>query len=92
MSSELDMIALETVNNKYLSGDTSLTCSPETAARIDNEVNNIIRKAHIKAGKILSENSGKLHELAHFLLEKETITGEEFMSILKSDSNTITQH
>ena len=92
MSSELDMIALETVNNKYLSGDTSLTCSPETAARIDNEVNNIIRKAHIKAGKILSENSGKLHELALFLLEKETITGEEFMSILKSDSNTITQH
>ncbi|MBQ3885061.1 MAG: ATP-dependent zinc metalloprotease FtsH [Ruminococcus sp.] len=92
MSSDLDMIALETVNNKYLSGDTSLTCSPETAARIDNEVKNIIRKAHIKAGKILSENSGKLHELAHFLLEKETITGEEFMSILKSDSNTITQH
>lgn len=92
MSSDLDMIALETVNNKYLSGDTSLTCSPETAARIDNEVHNIIRKAHIKAGKILSENSGKLHELAHFLLEKETITGEEFMSILKSDSNSITQH
>ncbi|MBQ9894192.1 MAG: ATP-dependent zinc metalloprotease FtsH [Ruminococcus sp.] len=90
MSSSFDMTALETVSNKYLSGDTSLICSPETASKIDNEVSNIIRKAHSEAVKILSENSGKLHELAHFLLEKETITGEEFMSILKSDNIALT--
>lgn len=90
MSSSFDMTALETVSNKYLSGDASLICSPETASKIDNEVSNIIRKAHSEAVKILSENSGKLHELAHFLLEKETITGEEFMSILKSDNIALT--
>ncbi|MCM1316380.1 MAG: cell division protein FtsH, partial [Alistipes senegalensis] len=76
------MIALETVNNQYLGGDTSLACSPETATQIDVEVNNIIKTAHQKAISILSENSEKLHELAAFLLEKETITGEEFMAIL----------
>ena len=82
MSSKFDMVALETVNNQYLGGDTSLACSPETSALIDEEVNNIIKSAHQKAIKILSENSEKLHELASFLLEKETITGEEFMNIL----------
>ncbi len=86
MSGEFDMIALETVTNQYLGGDTSLACSPETATKIDTEVNSIVRKAHEKASAILSENYGKLHELAHFLLEKETITGEEFMSILKSET------
>lgn len=82
MSGSFDMIALETVNNQYLGGDTSLVCSPETAAKIDDEVNSIVRNAHAKAVQILSDNIDKLHELAHFLLEKETITGEEFMSIL----------
>ncbi len=82
MSDKFDMVALETVNNQYLGGDTSLTCSPETSAQIDIEVNNIIKSAHAKAIRILSENSVKLHELAGYLLEKETITGEEFMAIL----------
>lgn len=82
MSDKFDMVALETVNNQYLGGDTSLACSSETATQIDTEVNNIIKTAHAKAIRILSENSAKLHELAKFLLEKETITGEEFMDIL----------
>lgn len=85
MSSKFDMVALETTNNQYLGGDTSLTCSPETASLIDEEVNNIIKSAHEKAVRILSENSLKLHELASFLLEKETITGEEFMAILNKE-------
>lgn len=85
MSSGFDMIALETVTNQYLGGDASLACSPETATKIDAEVNNIVRTAHEKAISILSENINKLHELAHFLLEKETITGEEFMSILNKE-------
>lgn len=82
MSSKYDMIALETVSNQYLGGDASLACSSETAAGIDEEVNDIVKKAHQKALDILSENIGKLHELAHFLLEKETISGAEFMAIL----------
>ena len=82
MSSSFDMIALETVTNQYLGGDTSLACSPETAAKIDEEVNNIVKMAHERAVQILTENIDKLHELAQFLLEKETITGEEFMEIL----------
>ena len=86
MSSAFDMIALETVNNQYLGGDTSLACSPETAAKIDEEVNAIVRTAHSKAVSILTDNIEKLHELARYLLEKETITGEEFMSILKNSS------
>ena len=85
MSGSFDMIALETVNNQYLGGDTSLVCSPETAAKIDDEVNSIVRSAHAKAVQILSDNIDKLHELAHFLLEKETITGEEFMAILNEN-------
>ena len=83
MSSKYDMIALETVSNQYLGGDAALACSPETAAGIDAEVNDIVKKAHQKALNILSENIDKLHELAHFLLEKETISGAEFMEILE---------
>ncbi|MCM1270713.1 MAG: ATP-dependent zinc metalloprotease FtsH [Ruminococcus flavefaciens] len=90
MSGSFDMIALETVNNQYLGGDTSLVCSPETAAKIDDEVNSIVRSAHAKAVQILSDNIDKLHELAHFLLEKETITGEEFMAILNKENVSIT--
>ena len=82
MSKDFDMMALETVNNQYLGGDTSLTCSPEMAGKVDEEVLDIIKSAHEKAINILKENIDKLHELAHFLLEKETITGEEFMNIL----------
>ena len=85
MSESFDMVALETVTNQYLGGDTSLACSPETAAHIDDEVNSIIRKAHENASDILRENINKLHELARFLLEKETITGEEFMEILNKE-------
>ena len=84
MSKDFDMVALETVSNQYLGGDTSLTCSPQTAAAIDQEVMATIREAHAKAIEILRENYDKLHELAAYLLEKETITGEEFMRILNS--------
>ena len=82
MSSQFDMVALETVTNQYLGGDASLACSTETATLIDQEVNSIIREAHEKARKILNENRNKLDELAAYLLERETITGEEFMTIL----------
>lgn len=82
MSKNFDMMALETVNNPYLGGDTSLTCSSQTAAKIDEEVLAIIKSAHEKAISILKENTDKLHELARYLLNKETITGEEFMAIL----------
>ena len=82
MSSQFDMVALETVTNQYLGGDTSLACSTDTATLIDQEVNSIIREAHEKARKILSENRRKLDELAEYLLDRETITGEEFMAIL----------
>lgn len=86
MSGGFDMIALETISNQYLGGDTSLTCSPETASKIDDEVNNIVKLQHEKAIRILSENMDKLHKLARYLLEKETITGEEFMKILNSEN------
>jgi len=89
MSSTFDMIALETVNNQYLGGDTSLACSPETAARIDDEVNRIVKNAHAKAVQILTDNIDKLHELAHYLLDKETVTGEEFMAILKPEKSLV---
>lgn len=85
MSEKFDMIALETVNNQYLGGDTSLACSAETAAKVDDEVNSIIRKCHETAIEILENNINKLHELAAFLLEKETITGDEFMDILNKE-------
>lgn len=82
MSKNFDMMALETLNNPYLGADTSLTCSADTAAKIDEEVLAIIKRAHEKAINILKENTEKLHELARYLLEKETITGEEFMAVL----------
>lgn len=85
MSDKFGMVALETVNNPYLGGDASLTCSPETASKVDEEVLNIIKEAHLKASTILKENIDKLHELSHYLLEKETITGEEFMKILNNE-------
>ena len=83
MSRKFDMVALETVQNQYLGGDTSLACSAETAAQIDQEVVDTVRTAHEKAIGILQENMEALHRLAHYLLEKETITGEEFMSLLE---------
>lgn len=86
MSEEFDMMALETVTNQYLGGDASLMCSPEASAKIDKEVLRIIKSAHDKARKILEEDIDKLHELSEFLLEKETITGEEFMEILNGKS------
>ena len=82
MSRKFDMVALETVTNQYLSGDTTLACSAETAAQIDEEVIATVKAAHEKAIKILQENMDVLHRLAHHLLEKETITGDEFMSML----------
>ncbi len=82
MAEEFDMVAMETVNNQYLGGDTSLACSNETAALIDKKVVAIVKEQHEKARKLLNENLSKLHEIAKFLYEKETITGEEFMEIL----------
>ncbi len=82
MSDEFGMTALETVNNQYLGGDTSLACSNETATKIDEATIALIKKAHDEAYQILKDNKMKLHELAKFLYERETITGEEFMYIL----------
>ncbi|HOG18920.1 MAG TPA: ATP-dependent zinc metalloprotease FtsH [Salinivirgaceae bacterium] len=88
MSEEFDMVALETVNNPYLSSDTSLSCSPKTAARIDDVVLSIVKNAHEKAKNIIRENETKMHELSEYLLKKETITGEEFMNILEDKNIT----
>lgn len=93
MSGKYDMMGLETVNNAYLGGDTSLTCSTDTVADIDQEVLRMIKEAHDKARKIISENMEIMHEAAAFLMEKETITGQEFMDIIhrcttKSDKNS----
>ena len=82
MNDEFGMVALETVANQYLGGDSSLACSPETAALIDKKVITLVNQQYQKAYKLLSENKMKLHELAKFLYEKETITGDEFMEIL----------
>ena len=84
MSDEFGMVALETLNGKYLGGDASLACSDETAAKIDADVVAVIKAAHEKAIGILADNREKLDELASYLLEKETITGEEFMKILNA--------
>ena len=83
MNDDFDMVAMETRNNQYLGGDTSLTCSPETQREIDRKVVKLVKVQHEKARKILEENREKLDELAAFLYEKETITGDEFMSILQ---------
>ena len=82
MSEEFDMVAMETVTNQYLGGDTSLACSQDTANEIDKKVVEIVKTQHAKAIKLLEDNRGKLDELARFLCEKETITGDEFMAIL----------
>ena len=83
MSKDFDMVALETVQNQYLGGDTSLACSAETAAEIDRQVVELVRRQHEKATKLLEEHRAKLDEISRYLYEKETITGEEFMEILK---------
>ena len=83
MTEEFDMVALEAVQNRYLGGDTALACSAETAARIDAKVVETVRSAHQKAADILKANESKLHALAKYLLEQETITGEEFMQVLE---------
>ena len=85
MSDEFGMVALEVQNNAYLGGDMSLTCSQATGEKIDQQVVQIVKAARAKADAILRENEPKLHELAKYLLEKETITGEEFMRILKAE-------
>ena len=84
MSRDFDMVAMETVTNQYLGGDTSLSCSMETQTEIDRQVVELVKKQHEKAAKILAENRTKLDELAEYLYEKETITGEEFMWILNA--------
>ena len=85
MSEEFDMVAMETVTNQYLGGDTSLACAADTQKRIDEKVVELVKAQHEKARKILTDNRKKLDELAQFLYEKETITGEEFMQILKEE-------
>lgn len=89
MSRDFDMTAMETVSNQYLGGDTSLICSTETQKEIDKEAVEVIKTQHAKAAQILKENRGKLDELAQFLYEKETITGEEFMTILKREGGAL---
>ena len=84
MSRDFDMVAMEIVTNQYLGGDTSLSCSAETQTEIDRQVVELVKKQHEKASKILAENRTKLDELADYLYEKETITGEEFMQILNA--------
>lgn len=84
MSEDFDMVAMETVTNQYLGGDTSLSCSAETQAEIDRQVVELVKKQHRKADQILADNREKLDELAAYLYEKETITGEEFMNILNA--------
>ena len=87
MSEDFDMVAMETVTNQYLGGDTSLACSAETQSRIDEQVVELVRKQHKKALSILKDNRGKLDQLASYLYEHETITGEEFMQILNAAKN-----
>ncbi|MDD6320219.1 MAG: ATP-dependent zinc metalloprotease FtsH [Oscillospiraceae bacterium] len=84
MTDDFDMVALETVNNAYLGGDASLACSERTAATVDDKVVEVVKAQHEKAKQILAENRGKLDEIARYLYEKETITGEEFMRILNA--------
>ena len=84
MTEEFDMVAMETVNNQYLGGDASLACSAETQTKIDQRVVELVKAQHEKAVNILTENRAKLDELAQYLYEKETITGEEFMNIVNA--------
>ena len=93
MSETFDMMALETVNNPYLGGDTSLIVSSETAAQIDEEVLSIIKTCHENAIQILDDNKPKLHEITQYLYDRETITGEEFMEILnKKEDETVNEN
>ena len=85
MSKDFDMVALETVNNQYLGGDTSLACSAQTQREIDQKVVELVKAQHEKAIRILTDNRAKLDELAQYLYQKETITGEEFMEILNRE-------
>ena len=85
MSEEFDMVAMETVNNQYLGGDTSLACSGDTQKEIDRKVVELVRKEHEKAKKLLEDHREKLDQLASVLYEKETITGDEFMQILNEE-------
>jgi cell division protease FtsH len=89
MSDEFGMVALETLQNQYLGGDTSLACSEQTAGRIDQLVISVVQEAHDRAKQILEENLGKLHEISKFLYERETITGDEFMEILNRKTEAI---
>ena len=86
MSDEFGFVAFETVSNQYLGGDASLACSPETQARMDQKVTQLVEEQHQKALQILTENRRKLDELAKYLYEQETITGDEFMKILSQNS------
>lgn len=88
MTEEFDMVAMETVTNQYLGGDTSLSCSADTQKEIDRKVVELVKREHEKAKKLLEDNREKLDELAMYLYEKETITGEEFMKILNNQKNT----
>ena len=83
MSDEFGFVALETMSNQYLGGDTSLACSPETQARVDQKVTQVVGQQYQKAVNILTENMEKLHQLAGYLYDHETITGQEFMAILE---------
>ena len=84
MTCDFDMVAMEVQTNQYLGGDSSLTCSAETQTKIDEKVVEVVRSEHEKAAGILMENREKLDDLARYLYEKETITGEEFMNILNA--------
>ena len=88
MSSDFDMVALETVRNQYLGGDASLACSAETQAQVDRQVVALVKHQHQKAIEILEKDRKKLDELADYLYQKETITGEEFMTILNRDGES----
>ena len=88
MTEEFDMVAMETVTNQYLGGDTSLSCSADTQKEIDRKVVELVKREHEKAKKLLADNREKLDELAMYLYEKETITGDEFMKILNNEKNT----
>ena len=85
LSDVFDMVALETVNNQYLGGDTSLACSAQTQCEIDQKVVELVKAQHAKAVQILTDNRAKLDELAQYLYQKETITGDEFMEILNRE-------
>ena len=98
MSDDFDMVAMETVTNQYLGGDASLACSADTQKEIDRQVVELVKREHEKAKKILLDNRQKLDDLANYLYEKETITGDEFMAILngneeqaKTKSETVTE-